>query len=142
MAGQLNLYTNNSTGLHINVSIPDKLDVLKLAVFTGDQYVLQQFGRQNSDYAVSSQQAIAGRVAGGAAALKTKQQKHQVWWDNQKHKLPWMLNHCNESHRLPQVITPHQSATTANTSVSVMLAAITCKITPVFSMWWDVLFVP
>jgi len=75
MAGQLNLYTNSSTGLHINVSIPDKLDVLKLAVFTGDQYVLQQFGRQDSDYAVSSQQAIAGQVAGGAAALKTKTKK-------------------------------------------------------------------
>jgi hypothetical protein len=75
MAGQLNLYTNKSTGLHINVSIPDKLDVLKLAVFTGDQHVLQQFGRQDSDYAVSSQQAIAGRVAGGATALKTKTKK-------------------------------------------------------------------
>ena len=75
MAGQSNLYTNNSTGLHINVSIPDKLDVLKLAVFTGDQHVLQQFGRQNSDYAVSSQQNIAGQVAGGAAALKTKTKK-------------------------------------------------------------------
>jgi hypothetical protein len=75
MAGQLNLYTNKSTGLHINVSIPDKLDVLKLAVFTGDQHVLQQFGRQNSDYAVSSQQAIAGRVAGGSPVLKTKTAK-------------------------------------------------------------------
>ena len=75
MAAQLNLYTNNSTGLHINVSIPDKLDVLKLAVFTGDQYVLQQFGRQDSDYAVSSQQAIAGRVAGGSPVLKIKTAK-------------------------------------------------------------------
>ena len=75
MAGQLNLYTNSSTGLHINVSIPDKLDVLKLAVFTGDQHVLQQFGRQDSDYAVSSQQAIAGRVAAGSPVLKTKTAK-------------------------------------------------------------------
>ena len=75
MAGQLNLYTNSSTGLHINVSIPNKLDLLKLAVFTGDQHVLQQFGRQNSDYAVSSQQAIAGRVAGGSPVLKTKTAK-------------------------------------------------------------------
>jgi hypothetical protein len=75
MAGQLNLYTNNSTGLHINVSIPDKLDVLKLAVFTGDQHVLQQFGRQNNDYAVSSQQSIAGRVASGSPVLKTKTAK-------------------------------------------------------------------
>ena len=75
MASQLNLYTNSSTGLHINVSIPDKLDLLKLAVFTGDQHVLQQFGRQDSDYAVSSQQAIAGRVAGGSPVLKTKTAK-------------------------------------------------------------------
>jgi hypothetical protein len=75
MAGQLNLYTNNSTGLHINVSIPDKLDVLKLAVFTGDQHVLQQFGRQDNDYAVSSQQSIAGRVASGSPVLKTKTAK-------------------------------------------------------------------
>ena len=75
MAAQLNLYTNESTGLHINVSIPDKLDVLKLAVFTGDQHVLQQFGRQDSGYAQSSQRAIAGRVAGGSPVLKTKTAK-------------------------------------------------------------------
>jgi hypothetical protein len=75
MAAQLNLYTNSSTGLHINVSIPDRLDVLKLAVFTGDQHVLQQFGRQNNDYAVSSQQSIAGRVASGSPVLKTKTAK-------------------------------------------------------------------
>lgn len=75
MAAQLNLYTNDSTGLHINVSIPDKLDVLKLAVFTGDQHVLQQFGRQDSDYAQSSQREIAGRVAGGSPVLKTKTAK-------------------------------------------------------------------
>ena len=53
MAKQLNLYTNGSTGLHINVSIPKDIDVLKLAVFTGDQYVLQQFGRMQSSYARS-----------------------------------------------------------------------------------------
>lgn len=53
MAQQLNLYTNESTGLHINVSIPGDLDVLKLAVFLGDQYVLQQFGRSDSGYAKS-----------------------------------------------------------------------------------------
>jgi hypothetical protein len=52
-AQQLNLYTNNSTGLHINVSIPDKIDVLKLAVFSGDQYVLKQFGREDNSYARS-----------------------------------------------------------------------------------------
>lgn len=75
MAGQLNLYTNASTGLHINVSIPDRLDILKLATFLGDQYVLQQFGRQDSDYAVSAQQSIAGQVASGPSALDVKTKK-------------------------------------------------------------------
>ena len=53
MAGELNLYTNSSTGLHINVSIPLKLDVLKLALFLGDQYVLKYFNRQDNSYANS-----------------------------------------------------------------------------------------
>ena len=53
MASQLKLYTNGSTGLHINVSIPLKLDVLKLAMFLGDQHVLQYFNRQDNGYAKS-----------------------------------------------------------------------------------------
>ena len=52
-AQQLKLYTNGSTGLHINVSIPGNLDVLKLAVFSGDTYVLKKFGRENNSYARS-----------------------------------------------------------------------------------------
>ena len=62
MAGQLNLYTNNSTGLHINVSIPKTLDVLKLAVFLGDQYVLKQFGRESSGYAQSVMRDLLSRA--------------------------------------------------------------------------------
>ena len=53
MATQLKLYTNDSTGLHINVSIPLKLDILKLSVFLGDQYVLKYFNRQDNSYASS-----------------------------------------------------------------------------------------
>lgn len=52
-AQQLKLYTNSSTGLHINVSIPGNLDVLKLATFVGDSYVLKQFNRQDNSYARS-----------------------------------------------------------------------------------------
>ena len=63
LAGQMNLYTNKSTGLHINVSIPQKLDVLKLAVFLGDQHVLKYFGRQDSRYAVSAERSIGTSVA-------------------------------------------------------------------------------
>lgn len=70
MAQQLNLYTNNSTGLHINISIPQKLDILKLAVFLGDQYVLKQFGRDQSSYAVGAEKHIK-QVAGTSAGKTT-----------------------------------------------------------------------
>jgi hypothetical protein len=55
IAKSMNLYTSkaNKTGLHINVSIPDHIDVLKLAVFAGDQYILKQWGRENNGYAES-----------------------------------------------------------------------------------------
>ena len=45
-------YTNDSTGLHINISVPgfsrDKLDFVKLALLLGDKYVLEQFGRSSN----------------------------------------------------------------------------------------------
>ena len=62
LAGQYGLYTNNTTGLHINVSIPLKLDLLKLAVFLGDQYVLKYFGREANDYARSVQKHLGKEV--------------------------------------------------------------------------------
>ena len=62
LANSLKLYTNKSTGLHVNVSIPDSLDVLKLAVLLGDQYVLQSFGRANSRFAVSVLQSLKDRT--------------------------------------------------------------------------------
>jgi len=59
-------YTNKSTGLHINVSIPDysldKLDYVKLAVLLGDKYVLDQFGRLSNTYARSSLDIIKDRA--------------------------------------------------------------------------------
>jgi len=61
MAQQLKFYTNESTGLHINVSIPEDVDVLKLAVFTGDQYVLQQYGRLENSYSRSVTRDIGNR---------------------------------------------------------------------------------
>lgn len=51
-------YTNNSTGFHMSVSMPDhdseRLDFVKLALFLGDEYVLKQFGRQANTYARSA----------------------------------------------------------------------------------------
>ena len=70
MAAKMGIYTNYSTGLHINVSIPDTLDILKLAVFTGDQYVLKNFNRLNSDYAQSVTRDIPKSVDGDAITIK------------------------------------------------------------------------
>lgn len=57
-AGQYGAYSNKSTGLHINVSVPgfnlDKLDYVKLALFVGDDWVADQFGRLGNSWAKSS----------------------------------------------------------------------------------------
>lgn len=50
LADKAKLYTNNSTGLHINMSIPDDTDIVKLMLFLGENYVLQTFGRENNSY--------------------------------------------------------------------------------------------
>jgi hypothetical protein len=64
-AKQNRAFTNKSTGLHINVSIPDysleDLDFVKLAVLLGDQYVLDQFGRLSNSYAKSALEIIQDR---------------------------------------------------------------------------------
>jgi hypothetical protein len=62
MAKQLGLYTNRYTGLHVNMSIPKKIDLLKLAIFLGEEYVLGSFGRLNSNYAQSVMRAIRGEA--------------------------------------------------------------------------------
>lgn len=44
-------YTNESTGLHINLSLPDgEIDYVKLCLFSGDKAVLQQFDRTTNTY--------------------------------------------------------------------------------------------
>lgn len=50
-------YTNAECGLHMNVSIEgvdhNQLDYVKLALFVGDNYILDQFSRQGNGYAKS-----------------------------------------------------------------------------------------
>jgi hypothetical protein len=53
-----NAYANSSTGLHVGVSIDglktENIDYVKLALFLGDKYVLQQFGRLSNNFTRSS----------------------------------------------------------------------------------------
>lgn len=50
------LYTNRSTGLHMNMSVRgvNNVDWVKLVLFSGDEYILDQFDRSTNDYTTSS----------------------------------------------------------------------------------------
>lgn len=72
LAQEHKFYTNRSTGLHINVSIPERLDLLKLAVFLGDEYVLKFFGRLDNSYAKSSARQIGNLVGQDDELIKTR----------------------------------------------------------------------
>ena len=58
--------TNKSTGLHMNISVPDfevdTLDYVKLAMFMGDTYILDQFGRAANTYCKSATSIINRQV--------------------------------------------------------------------------------
>jgi hypothetical protein len=65
-----NAYTNQSTGLHMGVSVPYKggdVDYLKLILFLGDEYVLQSFGREANTYAKSAMQKFRENIKAGRA---------------------------------------------------------------------------
>lgn len=62
-----NAYTNKSCGLHINISIPGynmaDLDYIKLALFSGDNYILDTFGRLANDYAAPAIELVKRRAS-------------------------------------------------------------------------------
>ena len=76
-ASQSGAYTNNSTGLHMNVSVPDQenLDYVKLAMFLGDEYILKQFGREGNHYCKSALQKI--RIQAGSNPDKVTEMMRQ-----------------------------------------------------------------
>lgn len=59
-------YTNESTGLHINVSVPnysrENLDFIKLVLLIGDHYVLTAFDRMTNKYAESALNIIKNNI--------------------------------------------------------------------------------
>ena len=75
-----NAYTNSTTGLHMGVSVPYKggdVDYLKLILFLGDEYVLQQFGREANTYTKSAMKGFRENLKSGrsdpASAMKLMQ---------------------------------------------------------------------
>jgi hypothetical protein len=64
-------YSNESTGFHIGVSLPDvggRVDYVKLALFLGDQYVLDQFDRGANYFAKSSMEKLRQDVKTGTVS--------------------------------------------------------------------------
>jgi hypothetical protein len=68
-ASQRGCYTNESTGLHMNISVPNwsgninDLDYVKLALLLGDEYILDQFGRSGNTYAKSALDIVKRQAA-------------------------------------------------------------------------------
>ena len=62
-------YTNDSTGFHMGVSMPEqntsKIDFTKLALFLGDKHVLEEFGRLGNTYCKSALGIIENRLLQG-----------------------------------------------------------------------------
>ena len=74
-------YTNESTGLHINISVPnfsiEKLDYIKLALFMGDTYILTKFDRLTNTYCRSATNIIKNLTdAATAKQVLEKMRKH------------------------------------------------------------------
>ena len=67
-------YTNDSTGLHINVSVPDfsreKLDYVKLALLLGDEYVLSEFDREGNTFCKSALKQVKDNIRENPANAK------------------------------------------------------------------------
>ena len=59
-------YTDSNCGLHMNVSIEDfsleSLDYVKLALFVGDEYVLNQFQRSSNTFCKSAMKDIGTNI--------------------------------------------------------------------------------
>ena len=71
-ANRMGCYTNESTGLHMNVSVPGwtasdagqggTLDYVKLLLLMGDQYVLDQFDRASNTYCSSGLVKVQSKI--------------------------------------------------------------------------------
>ena len=66
-------YTNDSTGLHINVSVEgmgfSRLDYVKLVLLAGDKTVLQQFDRELNNYTSNAVEGLSDYFRGSSVQI-------------------------------------------------------------------------
>ena len=72
-------YTNDTTGLHINISVPnysrENLDFVKLAILMGDEHVSKSFGRLGAFYAKSAMGMIRDNIRSRPEAVEQALEK-------------------------------------------------------------------
>jgi hypothetical protein len=90
-ANSYGCYTNESTGLHMNVSVPNyslkNVDYTKLALLLGDEYILKQFSREANNYCRSAISRIRKNVAGRPEDVARMLDKMRSGLDEQAIKL-------------------------------------------------------
>jgi hypothetical protein len=65
------VYTNSTTGLHMNISVPvSEVDYVKLILFMGDQYILDLFGRAANSYTRSAFEKIRDKARYARSKIK------------------------------------------------------------------------
>lgn len=71
-ANKSGLETNESTGIHVNISMKDMstLDPVKLVLFAGDKHILKKFDRSTNVFAKSQYTAIIDNIAASGAIPK------------------------------------------------------------------------
>lgn len=85
-------YTNNSTGLHMNVSVPksanrENIDYIKLALLLGDNYVLEQFGRAANTYTKSALSVVLQKIKQNPSSAQQLLQQMKSGLDAQASKI-------------------------------------------------------
>lgn len=66
------LMTNDTTGLHVNVSVehPDKIDLLKLSLLMGEDHLLRDWGREGNQYAQKTLDAFANKLSDNPGSIQ------------------------------------------------------------------------
>jgi hypothetical protein len=81
-ASENGAYANESTGFHMSVSLPDhasdNIDFTKLALFLGDEYVLQSFNRVANTYCKSAISKIKNSAKGADITTSFNQMRNHL----------------------------------------------------------------
>lgn len=81
------LYTNKSTGLHINIGAPQTIDPLKLILFSGEEWMAKDWGRENNAYAVP----VLPNMGDLPPNIEQASEIAKKFWEN-THKKSWAVN--------------------------------------------------